>query len=330
MAFSSNDPRSYLAIAKQADFDTEATTGFKFVKFLGDSGFSPEGDSESIYEGGDGQDHGFHYRSRTRPDGQINAYVRPDIFTWSAAWAMGSAAAIGTSNGVGTSVFVPNATVPYLTIEQSWGGGNQIDRVRSAIFTGWQLEGGAGEPWRLTLPFMGGGTPYYRDGAASALTAVLESGDPAMYAGGAYLVNGATSLDVRRFSINFARQVDGDLFTTETFRRKIVPLTRSLEVTFQMIYQDATIYKAVQYGGGSMIPANLATGALHVERRLTSSQLMAVDVPNLNFTGISLNRLEPDGQTIVMDVSAMGVKAGTGIMQIRSNHNAIGASAYAS
>jgi hypothetical protein len=47
-----------------------------------------------------------------------------------------------------------------------------------------------------------------------------------MYAGGAYLVNGATEIDIRRFSYNFARQVDDDLRTVNTFRRKVIPLTR--------------------------------------------------------------------------------------------------------
>ena len=329
MAFSSADPRNYLAIGRQADFDTEAAA-FKFVKYLGDSGLKTEMDSQSIYEGGDGQDQGLHYRSRTRPDGQISAYVRPDIWTWAGAFAMGSAAAIGTSVGVGTSIFVPNATIPFLTVEQAWGGGNQIDRVRSAILTGFQVEGGSGEPWRMSLPFIGGGTPYYRDGAASALTPVLESGDPAMYAGGAYLINGATTLDIRRFNVNFQRQVDADLFTTETYRRKVVPLTRSLEVTFQTIYQDSTLYRQILYGGGSMIPNDLATGAFHAQRVLSGSQMAAIDVPFLRYTGISLNRLDPDGQTVVLDVSAMGVKGATSLLQVRSNHLNVGASAYIS
>lgn len=337
MAFSSSDPRNYLAVGRQADADT-AATAFKFVKYLGDSGFNVELDSESIYEGGDGQDHGHHYRARTRADGQITANVRPDTFTYLSAWAMGSGAAIGTSAGVGTSIFVPNATIPALTVEQAWGGGNQIERTHNAILTGWQLEGEAGGLWRLTTPFISGGTPVWRDGVASALTPVLESGDPVSYAGGAYLAipssngNNGTTIDIRRFAVNFERQVDDGLYTTETFRRKVVPLTRSLEVTFQLIFQDANLYRNIVYGGAgaSVVPQSLATGAFHAERILTGSQMCAVDVPNLRYTGVGVNRLEPDGQTVVMDVSAMGVKAGTGIIQVRSTHSGIGASAYLS
>jgi hypothetical protein len=330
MGYSSNDPRNYLAMARQTAAGVEASSGFKFVKYLGDTGFDIGIESQTQYEGGDGQDPGLVYKQKTNPDGQVVANVRPDLWTYGAAWSMGSGAALGTSVGVGTSIFVPNATLPPLTIEQAWGGGNQIDRVSDAILTGFQVEGAAGEPWVLTLPFIGGGTPYYRDGQASALSAVLESGDPAMYAGGAYLVNGATEIDIRRFSYNFARQVDDDLRTVNTFRRKVIPLTRSLELTMQIIWQDQAYYKQVQYGGGSVVPHQLATGAFHAERQLTGSQLLGLDVPNLRWTGVSVNRLVPDGQTVVLDLSAQAVKAGTGLTQIRSVHNNVGASAYLS
>lgn len=320
MGFSSADPRNYLAVGRQSATSTEATE-FKFLKYLGDSGFNVELEAESVFEGGDGQDQGLHYRSQTRADGQAVAYARPDMFAFLSAWALGSGVTPPSvaEAEVASHIYTPNATVPRLTVEQAWGGGNQIDRVSDAVITGFQVEGEAGQPWQITTPFVGGATPYYRDGAASALTAVLESGDPALYAGGAYLINGATTLDIRSFSYNFERQVDEDLFTTETFRRKVVELTRTVSVDFQLIWQDQSLYKDIVYGGGSVVPETLATGAFHAERQLTASQLIAIDVPNLRFTALDVNRLEPDGETVVLDVSAMGVKAGTGVVQHRAN-----------
>lgn len=328
MGYSSADPRNYLAIAKQKSAAEEATEGFKFLKYLGDSGLKHDIESESVFEGGDGQDQGLHYRSKTKPDGQVVAYARPDMFTYLSAWALGSAAAVGTSAGVGTSIYTPNATVPFLTVEQAWGGGNQIDRVTGAIVSGFQVEGEAGAPWKVTCPIIGGGTPYFRDGAASALSAVLESGDPAMYAGGAYLIDGATSLDITRFTYNFQRNVDDDLFTTNTFRRKVIPLSRQVSVDFQVIWQDQAIYRNVLYGGGSFVPPNLATGAFRAQRLLSASQLIQIDVPLLRYTNVEVNRLEPDGQTVVLDVSAMAAKGGTGLVQHTIVHSNVGASAY--
>lgn len=329
MGFSSSDPRNYVALARQADANTEASTGFKFVKYLNGTDVSPDIDTQAIFEGGDGQAQGLVYRQHTKNDGQIVAYARPDMWTYLSSWALGSAVSVGTSVAIGTSIYTPNATVAFLTVEGAWGGGNQIDRVLSAILTGFQVEGAAGEPWKVTTPYVGGGTPYFRDGAASALSPVLESGDPAMYAQGAYLIGGATEIDILQWTYNFARNVDDNLYTVNTFRRKVVPLSYTVSLDFQVIMQTQTYYKEFQYGGGSQVPATLATTAFHAERILTASQKLAVDIPFLRVTNISANRFNPDGETVVLDVSAMGVKsAGTGIVQHTSVHNAVGASAY--
>lgn len=328
MGYSSADPRNYFALAKQTAVDVEASTGFKFVRYLGNTGFDVQLDTQTIYEGGGGQDPNLSYRQHTKADGSLDAYARPDMFTYLSAWSLGSAAAVGTSVGVGTSIYTPNATMPFLTAEQAWGGGNQIDRTSNVLLTGFQVQSQAGDPWTITVPFVSGGTPYYRDGAASALTAVLETGDPAMHAGGAYIINGASTIDLRSFNYNFQRKVDDNLYTNTTFRRKVVPLTRTVSVDMQIIWQDQAYYKQVLYGGGSIVPANLATGAFHAERQLTASQLIAIDVPLLNLTDVTVNRLMPDGETVVLDIHGEGLKGGTGLVQHTSVHNAVTASSY--
>lgn len=323
MGFSSNDPRNYLAFAKQTAADTEASTGFKFLRYIGDGGFNVDLQTQSIYTGGDGQDQGLHYLQEVSPDGSFDTFAWPDQFTYLSAWALGSGVtppSVADTN-VASHIYTPNATVPFLTAEQAWGGGNQIDRVSNAIFTGFTIEAEHGQPWKMTVPFITGGTPYWRDGAASALSATLESGNPAMYAGGAYVINGATEIDLLNWTYTFSRQVDDNLRTVSPFRRKIVPLTRSVELSGQIIHQNASYYQRVVYGGpgGTVVPFTLATGSFHGERVLTSSQLIAIDIPNLNFTGLSVNRLDPDGQTVILDFTAMGVKSGTGVVQHRAN-----------
>jgi hypothetical protein len=63
----------------------------------------------------------------------------------------------------------------------------------------------------------------------------------------------------------------------------------------------------------------LASGAFHAERQLTASQLVAIDIPNLKYLNSQVNSLEPDGQTLIYDISAQPVKSGTGVVQIRAN-----------
>lgn len=328
MGYSSSDPRNYVALGDQANAETEATE-FKFIKYLSGTDVSPELTTQSVFEGGDGQTQGLHYRQNTKNDGQLVAYARPDMFTYLSAWTLGSAISVGTSVGVGTSIFTPNATQRFLTIEGAWGGGNQIDRVMSSLLTGFQVEAVNQEPWKITTPYIGGGTPYYRDGAASALSPLFETGDPALYAGGAYLIGGATEVDILQWTYNFQRNVDDNLFTNSQFRRKVVPLSYMVSLDMQVILQTQAYYKNFIYGGGSMVPNTLATTSFHAERQLIGSQLLAIDVPYLRITDVSANRFSPDGETVVLDISAMGVKsAGTGLVQHTSVHSAVGASAY--
>src|SRR4051812_28236106 len=115
MGYSSSDPRNYFALAKQTAADTEASTGFKFIRYLGNTGFDIQLDTVALYEGGGGQDPTLNYRQHTKADGSLDCYSRIDSWTFLSAWALGSGAAIGTSDNLGTSIFVPNATMPFLT-----------------------------------------------------------------------------------------------------------------------------------------------------------------------------------------------------------------------
>ena len=318
MAYSSNDPRNYLALAKQSAQGSEASSNFKFVKYLS-GGLAPEFETEAVYEGGDGQDVGLVYKKSINVGGEFDVFARPDTFAYLAAWAMGSGVTPPSTGGVASHIYTPNATVPFLTVEQAFGGGNTIDRAIDCIAAGFKIDAEAGAPWKITVPLVAGGSYYHRNGSASALSATLESGDPAQYQGGAYLITGATSLDVRSWTLDFSRNVDTDLFTVGLNRRTVVPLTRNLTLGMQVIMQDENLYRTILYNGGTQVDVPLASGAFHAERALTSSQLLAADVPNLKWTGVQVNRLEPDGQTVILDVAAQAVKQGTGILQLRAN-----------
>jgi hypothetical protein len=318
--FSSNDPKDYFALARQSAQRTEATTGFKFLKYL-TGGLNVQQDSNTIFEGGDGQDPGLVYKTRHTVDGNADVYCRPDTFAYLSAWAMGSGVTPASTGNVASHIYVPNSTVPFLTAEQCWGGGAQCDRAIDTIITSYNLAGSKEEPWRLSVGMMSGGSAYGRNGTASALSASLESGDPAMYAGGAYVIDGATSLDVLSWNFEMNRDVDGDLFTNAVTRRDIVPLKRNYSFSAQVIVQDPALWQKVYYtaSGGTMPQVSLASMAFHAERTLTASQLIAIDIPNLKYLNAQVNGLEPDGQTLIYDIAAQPVKSGTGVVQIRAN-----------
>jgi hypothetical protein len=319
MPFSSNDPANYLAIGKQANRETEATT-FRFLKYLNEAAFNPGIDSNVVYEGGDGQDAGLAYKQRVKPDGEVQVYSRPNPFVWLGAYAMGSALAVPSvaETGLASHCYVPNATVPRLTVEQSFAAGQEVERAMNAIAGGFKVESSAGEPWKVSVPIIGGGT-YYGRPAASALTPVLDTGDPALHQGGAYLIDGATSLWIQGFTYDFTRKLDDGLFTVDVMRADVMELTRSLTLNMQVVMTDPTLYRKIVRQGGSFLGANLATGSFHAERALASSQIISLDVPLVRYTAVDLARLNPDGETVVLNISAQAIKGATSLTQIRGN-----------
>lgn len=322
MPYSSSDPANYFAVGQQSARGTEASS-FKFWKYGEGTGFEIDSDHESEFEGGDGQAQGLHYKTAIKADPQLTGNARPDFFTHVSAFVMGSQIAppsVGATD-LASHVFVPNATVPYLTVEQRWRAGNSIDRVTDTIVKAVEIKGEANKPWRITAEMVSGATVYLRNGAASALTAAFESNPPFMYAGGAYLIDGATSLDITNFTYKFERGVDDDLYTLSPYRRAVVPLNYAVSLDFQVIVENANLYEKVVAGaaGATQIPVALPTGAFRAQSIAGSSQMAQIDIPLLNYVGAKVNRIEPDGKTVLLDVVAMGVKGATGIVQHRSN-----------
>jgi hypothetical protein len=315
--FSSADPADYLAIGRQTNFETESST-FRYLRHLS-GGLTLDQESETIYEGGGGQDPTLVYKTKVKPDGEIEAYARPVQFGVLAAYAMGSGVTPASHANFGSHLYVPNATVPYVTVEEAFGAAGHINRVAGAIVSGFRVEGEAGQPWKITAPFIGGGTVTRR---TSALTPAYESLDPGMFSNSAVLLNGATSLDITKFTYNFEKKVDDDLYTTNVYRRGVVQLTRRLGIDFTVIYQDANLYRTVQYGGttATVLPADLATGAFRADTNINASVNVGLEVPFLRYTGVQLNRLIPDGETMLLDVSAEAVKvSGTHMTAARAN-----------
>lgn len=320
MAFSTNDPRNYVALSKQDAQRTEGTV-FKFLKAMGDTGLDLDLDADQIYETGDGQTYGFAYKRRYDPKAKIEANVRPDMFAYLSAFIMGSGAnppSVADTN-IASHLYVPNPTIPFVTIEESWKAGDDIDRVTDSIMSTFQLDFENGKPWDITGNFVGGGTFYFRDGAASGLTPAYEANNPHMFSDTVIVIDGATSLDVQKLTYKFERKVEDGLYTNQLFRRDVVPLTQNVEVTAQVIFQNDTLYKKIMYNSGSMPQTGLPTGSLHLESTSNSNQKLEIDVPFMHYTKVDVEKFDPDGKVMTMNISAMGIKlAGTSLVQHRA------------
>src|SRR4051794_31462562 len=77
MARATNEPSNYFGVAKQQARDSATLGGFYFYKYLDGTGLENDPNTESVREGGDGQEVGLRYRTRITMDGQVVSNSRP-------------------------------------------------------------------------------------------------------------------------------------------------------------------------------------------------------------------------------------------------------------
>lgn len=315
-----NEAANYFAIGKQSAKDSEATT-FLFLRHLDGTGLELDTQIQTEREGGDGQEVGLVYKSAISMDGAAVANARPEYAARVLAYILGANAA-GTvpAGSAGASVCQIQVAAPtslgasgaYLTLEQMFG--DKIERVSNAQPNEVTIEGEAGRPIKISANFVGGGTPYARNAAASALTPTRETGQPFFYPGASVTIDGAGNTKITKFKQTIRRTLDEDIRTTQLFREDVVALNFDTDLEFTLKYEDATLYDKIQMGGGTVVPIDLATGSFQIfsaQGAGTTYRFIETNVPVHRYTGARLNKLDPDGKTVYIDVTAMGVKGAT-------------------
>lgn len=301
-----NDPQNYLAWGKQAAKGTDAST-FQFFKHLEGSGFEADFETETVKEGGNGQEPGLRYRTMVKADGSAVFLGRNESSarSWAAVLGLDTIASAGIPS-LARHTARPAASLPYYTIEQR--NGDLIERTSDNVFTSLTLEGEAGKPFRYTSAFLNGGTVSIRD-VGSTLTPTREGGKPAFYPGGSYVFDGAGSYaaDVTKFKVEVQRGVDDGIQTTSLTRDDVIALALDVNVDATIKYTSRDFYKKVQYTGGSVPISDLATGSLDLVQyaavgTLAASALHQVVTPLLEWTDAKVNKLDPDGKTVYLDV----------------------------
>lgn len=324
-----NEAQNYFALGKQSAQGTEASTFF-FLKHLDGTGLDLEETIESEHEGGDAQEVGLRYKSALAMDGDAITNARPEVSARFFSWTLGAdavAAGTGTATALQIHTSTPTTSLPYLTAEQYYG--DKIERVSNAQITGLTVEGEAGRPLKLTANLIGGGTPYSRS-TASALTASRETGQPFFYPGGSYTIDGAGNTKITKFSAQVNRNVDSDIRTTTLFREDVVGLNFDTQLDFTLKYEDAGLYDKIHYGasGATVVPVPLSTGSFQAETEFgsgTQYRFVEINFPCFTYTGAKLNRLDPDGKTVYIDVTAMGIKNATHQVYCRTMTASLGA-----
>lgn len=312
--FPTNDPNGYVAMGKQTALDTDAST-FHFFKHLDGSGFDVEDEEDRVREGGDGQAVALTYRTMVKADGNIVALGRSNTAGRLWAGVLGNdTIATAAVASLARHTAVVAATLPYFTVEQRYA--DVIERALNCQITGLTVEGEAGKPWRYTAAFLNGGTVTFR-AIGSALTATRQSDKPFFYPNGSYLFDGVASYggDVTKWKIEVTRGTDDAIQTTGLNRADLVPLNFDVNIDATVKYTSASFYQKVQYSGGSNVPVSMATGSFDVTQlqSITSAAGVAatsthrIVIPLLEWVDAKVNKLDPDGKTMYLDVVGMNV-----------------------
>lgn len=307
--FPTNDPSNYIALGKQSALDTDATT-FHFFKHLDGSGWDVDEDVDRIREGGDGQNVGLSYRTIVRADGNIVALARSNTAgrLWAAVLGSDSIASAGVPS-LARHTAVPVGSMQYFTLEQR--AADTLERTLNCQITTLTCEGEAGKPWKYTAAFLNGGTVTFRD-VASTLTPARQTDKPFFYPNGSYVFDGFASYatDVTKWKVEVTRAVDDGIQTTGLNRADLVPLNFDVNVDATIKYTSKAFYQKVQFSSGSNVPVSLATGSLQLNQYqnvLTASGLFGssfhqINIPILEWLDAKVNRLDPDGKTMYLDV----------------------------
>lgn len=333
MGWSSNRPTDYFAVGVQSAKGTEAGT-FYFPKHLTGSGFENKPEVQQEREGGGGQEVGLAYKKLIKGDGNavLNlrgvgaAYAILDGVLGHTASLSGPQSTTAITSlgfdvptGCQKARMVPAATLPYLTFEQRYS--DEIERVSDSKVNQAVLEGGAGLPLKINAAISGAGTLFQRD-IASALTAVYDTGDPIYYPQGSYVftpgagtVGNTNAAKTTKFKVSAMRHLDEGVQTTSLFRDDLIELTSDYNLDLTLKYEDRSLYQAVQFGGGSVVPIPLSTAAFTAYTTngqasgATVFRSVAISAPNLVMQDAKVNKLEPDGKTVYIDITCTTVKA---------------------
>lgn len=309
-AFSSADPNAFAAIGMQSAKGTPQTTVTKlrYVKYLSGTDVQPQPEVVDLREGGDGLDWGYSYKKSQKVAGQLVVNARPEILgqllqlmPGGATWDGGSAPAVHTFQA-------GHASFPWSTIFVQHPGSTLPQLVSDARITGFTIEGAAGEPVKLTLPFVG----IQHAATFAAVVPTYFAEEPFLYhMTPTYVLDGSGDTSITAYKIEGGLGIE-EIQTQAISLEEIAVMNRDANVELTRLYQDATLWKKINMGAGLAPTTSVATGSLRVGYNNGAAGAAIRDlqmhVPLLSYRGDSLTELDPDGKTVYETVSAKALK----------------------
>jgi hypothetical protein len=327
-----NDPTNYFAIGLQSAKDVTATTWY-FTKHLDGSGFDVAIDQSSERIGGSGREVGLRYRTKVTADGQYVAYADPD-FVGRVSYAALGGETIASSGGLYQHKLASGASLlPYQSVQQAWA--DECEQTTNCLISDLKFEGEAGKPVKVTAQFVSGGSPVA--GIAPQIPARETNPVPFMVPGGSAAITavtnlsvgaslgGASSLQLTKWSVDVKNSLDDAIQTVSLNREDVLWLNADYEIDGTLKYIDKRFWEAVQYGGATQVPTGaLTAGQFTFFTSTPSNQSLTIFAPYVEFTGVKVNRLDPDGKTMFLDFTGATKSVGSQSLQITVSNNTAG------
>lgn len=331
MPYSSADPNAFLAIGMQSALGTPQTSlaKLRFAKYLSGTGVQPQLEIVHLREGGDGLDFGFSYKKSQKVGGQIVVNARPEIVGQLLQLLPGGATWDGASGPAVHAFHTGHASFPWATLLAQHPGSSLPHLISDVRFTGFTLEGNAGEPWKLTYPFVGinHGASFNPNIGVPSYT----QEDPFLFQGApTYVLDGTADSDITGFKIEQGLGVE-ELQSQAVTLDEIVVQNRDTTVEIHRRYEAPALWKKIVMGAGVTPTTTVATGAFRADSAYGAGAALSklsLQTPLLAYESIDIGELDPDGKTVVEVVTAKALRGATHALfaQLTNAH----ASAYAS
>jgi hypothetical protein len=305
-----NEPANYFAFGVQGNINEEATTFF-YTKHLNGTGFDVATEFKAERVGGGGREVGLVYKNMVKSDGSLVTYAYPEAAGRLLSAALGKdtiATAFG-SMGKHTIVSGSATTLPYLTVSQKWA--DEQEQATNVQLTELKIEGSQGLPIKMTAPFISGGSVTVQP--ASEGLAKREAGTPFMYPGASAVVEmnssvlKATSSELTKFNMTIKNTLDETIQTLALNRTDVVWETADYNLDGTVKYTDKNFWNQVNYFGGTQVSISLATGNFHfyAAQPFSPTGSIHLQMPNVTFGSVKVNRLDPDGKTMFLDFTGL-------------------------
>lgn len=304
---------AWFALAKQSGKGTAATNAKHAYPFAGGS-IQPKRETDNLQETDSQRDMGVTYVQSQGTEGNPEFYVRDASIPLPLVGALGAVATTGTNPNY-THTITPSNALPYLT---GWRmlGNTLYERFTDLMVNELTVKASAGGPLTATMSVMGlkgerltsdpmpGWTP----------TVTLDSGPVYNYNEATVTLGGSATALISSFELSISNSLKLQQ-TDDVTPYDVVPGTREVNLSFDLIFENLTEYNQFQYGSGSgtQPSATLYTTSADFLFSKGANNSVQFTLPSIAYEEFPVEP-QPDGSPVTVSVRAQAQRGGSPVV----------------